>query len=79
MPKPENLQVDDLQEGQRIAFAPDTVGVCHSDFGIIAEYVALVERVGDVLMAELADGRRYEVQRQGAVMSPRYSLCALRE
>jgi hypothetical protein len=74
MPKPENLQLDDLYEGQRISFAPHTVGICHSDFGLMAECVALVERIGDALIAELSDGRRYEVQRRGEVSL--YTLCA---
>ena len=77
MPKLEDLQVDDLREGQRVPFAPNAVGVCHSHFGLIAAYVAFVERVGDSLLAELADGRRYEVKHRIEQASPCYSLCPL--
>jgi len=75
MQKPEDLLVDDLYEGQRIAFSPHSVGVCHSDFGLLAAFVAFVERVGDSLVAELTDGRRYEVNHRSAQMSPSYALC----
>jgi hypothetical protein len=77
MPNPENLQVDDLHEGQRICFAPELVGVRHGDFGRVAGYVAFVERVSDALVAELIDGRRYEIRHRFRDLSPNYSLCWL--
>ena len=77
MPKLEDLQVDDLNEGQRVPFAPDAVGICHSHFGLIDAYVMFVERVGDSLLAELPDGRRYEVKHRVEQSSPCYSLCRL--
>jgi hypothetical protein len=73
----EDLQVDDLQEGQRVPFAPNAVGVRHSHFGLIAAYVAFVERVGDSLLAEMSDGRRYEVKHRIEQPGPCYALCPL--
>ena len=73
MQQPEDLLVDDLQEGRQVPFAPDSVGIRHSDFGLIDGYVVFVERSGDVLVAELSDGRRFEVSYRG-VTNPPYSL-----
>ena len=76
MPLPEDLALDHLQDGERLPFPPYHVGLCHSDFGLIAGYVSFVERLGDVLTAQLSDGRRFEVQGCGTAVN-RYALCRL--
>ena len=79
MDRPEDLIVDDLQDGERLHVSPETVGVRHCDFGPIAGHVAFIERLGELLVAELSDGRRYEVRNRRLSSLAGYALCRLGE